>query len=476
MHHYGHFDERALAASPIYDGHSDGYRQAELVSRATGSVHTGLSCNELAAGGSIHPHVHSFEEGFYILSGEAVVTINGSSYLLGPGDYAAIKVGTPHAWRAARVVAGALAADGRAAAEAARAPSATRSLPRTARCRRTAPPLDLEQPATATCSGHFDASQIPPPGERERRWQQGLEGVFLKWLIDENFGARHHRLLFIEYQPGVSIGLHDHTFEEALLHPQRRGRGHAGRQDLSRDSRATCSGRASAASTRSPTSAASRCAGWRRSRRSRRKRTCFASWRSGSTKARELEGDIMTAQTTGRTRPFTGAEYLESLRDGREIWIYGERVKDVTTHPAFRNTARMIARLYDALHDPARQDVLTTPTDTGSGGFTHKFYQAAAQRRGDGRRARRDRRVGARLLRLDRPQPRLQGGVPGDARRQLRLLRAVRRERPALVQAGQRGGVLRQPRHRQPAGRSRQAARRGEGRVHARRGGDRRRV
>jgi 4-hydroxyphenylacetate 3-monooxygenase len=43
--------------------------------------------------------------------------------------------------------------------------------------------------------------------------------------------------------------------------------------------------------------------------------------------------------------PFTGEEYLESLRDGREIWIYGERVKDVTTHPAFRNTVRMIARL-----------------------------------------------------------------------------------------------------------------------------------
>jgi 4-hydroxyphenylacetate 3-monooxygenase len=70
----------------------------------------------------------------------------------------------------------------------------------------------------------------------------------------------------------------------------------------------------------------------------------------------------------------TGDEYLESIRDGREIWIYGERVKDVTTHPAFRNTARMIARLYDALHDPARKDVLTAPTDTGSGGFTHKFY------------------------------------------------------------------------------------------------------
>ena len=78
---------------------------------------------------------------------------------------------------------------------------------------------------------------------------------------------------------------------------------------------------------------------------------------------------------TPSARPFTGAEFLESLRDGREVWIYGERVKDVTTDPAFRNTARMIARTYDALHDPERKAVLTTPTDTGNGGFTHKFYR-----------------------------------------------------------------------------------------------------
>ena len=45
------------------------------------------------------------------------------------------------------------------------------------------------------------------------------------------------------------------------------------------------------------------------------------------------------------SKPQTGKEYLESLKDGREVFIYGERVKDVTTHPAFRNTARMVARL-----------------------------------------------------------------------------------------------------------------------------------
>src|SRR3989449_1371155 len=82
----------------------------------------------------------------------------------------------------------------------------------------------------------------------------------------------------------------------------------------------------------------------------------------------------MESDTVG-VRPFTGEEYLESLRDGREIWIYGERVKDVTTHPAFRNTARMLGRLYDALHDK-RKDILCTPTDTGSGGYTHHFFKA----------------------------------------------------------------------------------------------------
>ncbi|MBV9001142.1 MAG: hypothetical protein JO304_18935 [Solirubrobacterales bacterium] len=45
----------------------------------------------------------------------------------------------------------------------------------------------------------------------------------------------------------------------------------------------------------------------------------------------------MSPATTSKL--LTGEEYLESLRDGREIWIDGERVRDVTEHPAFRNAA-----------------------------------------------------------------------------------------------------------------------------------------
>src|SRR5215475_9624510 len=99
-----------------------------------------------------------------------------------------------------------------------------------------------------------------------------------------------------------------------------------------------------------------------------------------------LQGAVSMSRTKpedaigAQARPFTGAEYLESLRDGREVYIYGERVGDVTEHPAFRNTARSLARLYDALHDPKMRPLLTTATDTGSGGYTHRYFRVARSR------------------------------------------------------------------------------------------------
>ncbi|QCR38307.1 4-hydroxyphenylacetate 3-monooxygenase, oxygenase component [Nissabacter sp. SGAir0207] len=83
------------------------------------------------------------------------------------------------------------------------------------------------------------------------------------------------------------------------------------------------------------------------------------------------------AHRAATNRPFTGDEYLKSLQDGREIYIYGERVKDVTTHPAFRNAAGSVATLYDALHAPETHDSLCWQTDTGNGGYTHRTFRFA---------------------------------------------------------------------------------------------------
>lgn len=93
-----------------------------------------------------------------------------------------------------------------------------------------------------------------------------------------------------------------------------------------------------------------------------------------------ITGMLMNMSATTIAMPPTGADYLESLRDGRDLWIYGERVKDVTTHPAFRNSTRSLARLYDAMHDPAMKDRLLVPTDTGNGGMTHAFFKTPRSR------------------------------------------------------------------------------------------------
>jgi 4-hydroxyphenylacetate 3-monooxygenase len=72
----------------------------------------------------------------------------------------------------------------------------------------------------------------------------------------------------------------------------------------------------------------------------------------------------------------TGDSYVESLRDGREVYLYGERVTDVTTHPAFAQSVRSMAHLYDALHDSETRDVMTT-VDRYTGARVHRFFTPA---------------------------------------------------------------------------------------------------
>jgi 4-hydroxyphenylacetate 3-monooxygenase len=55
----------------------------------------------------------------------------------------------------------------------------------------------------------------------------------------------------------------------------------------------------------------------------------------------------------------TGEEYRESIRDGREVWINGERVKDVPTHPMFKPIVDVRARIYDMAHEHATQDAMS---------------------------------------------------------------------------------------------------------------------
>jgi len=55
----------------------------------------------------------------------------------------------------------------------------------------------------------------------------------------------------------------------------------------------------------------------------------------------------------------TGQQYLDGLRDDREIWCDGERVKEVTTDPRFAGGAKTLAELYDLQHTPDLIDQMT---------------------------------------------------------------------------------------------------------------------
>ena len=59
----------------------------------------------------------------------------------------------------------------------------------------------------------------------------------------------------------------------------------------------------------------------------------------------------------------TAAEYLDSIRDGRQVWINGEKVDDVPTHPMFKPVVDIRARIYEMQHDAATRDTMTYEED-----------------------------------------------------------------------------------------------------------------
>ncbi len=55
----------------------------------------------------------------------------------------------------------------------------------------------------------------------------------------------------------------------------------------------------------------------------------------------------------------TGDQHLNSLRDGREVYLNGKKIKDVTKHPAFKNAVAASAKLYDFQSNPENIEYMT---------------------------------------------------------------------------------------------------------------------
>src|SRR3982075_4190491 len=73
----------------------------------------------------------------------------------------------------------------------------------------------------------------------------------------------------------------------------------------------------------------------------------------------------------------SGNEHLESLRDGRVIYVGGEKIDDVTRHPAFRTAAQTVAAIYDM--KAADRDTMSYEEDGGR----HSIYFLRARTRDD---------------------------------------------------------------------------------------------
>ena len=60
----------------------------------------------------------------------------------------------------------------------------------------------------------------------------------------------------------------------------------------------------------------------------------------------------------------TGAEYLRSLDDGRQVFMDGEKIGKVVDHPAFREAARSLANLFDIAAAPELRERMTFASPT----------------------------------------------------------------------------------------------------------------
>lgn len=215
MHYVSRIDAATAQTPKLYERHSTGFRRSTYVDHTMGSVHMGVGVCYLEPGGVIQPHMHSFEESFFMLEGRAIVLNNDKSYTVEPGNFGLIGTGQRHAWRNAgdRPV--------RWLEMHAPQPRAMEYGKDTFFTGGDVPKEGIRpdpKDAADTRLGYFDESQLPRPGgPSQMEGFNPITGVAIKMFVDRSFGATHQSLFLIQYGPGAKIDPHDHTFEESYL-------------------------------------------------------------------------------------------------------------------------------------------------------------------------------------------------------------------------------------------------------------------
>jgi mannose-6-phosphate isomerase-like protein (cupin superfamily) len=209
VHRVGTLTETAEELG-VYAGHGVAHSRRPIVDRASGSVHQTIAIVELGAGGHIEQHLHAFEEGFYVLSGQLIATLAGGSLeTFAADDYCFVERAVDHALRNE--------SDAPVSWLEVSAPQAGAALEDTVFGRPGLSASAIESPFRR---GSFSLDQLPPPSGTIGLAGFGgsnVGGASLKMLIDPELGASQFCLFTLQYVPGGMIKEHDHAFEEAFF-------------------------------------------------------------------------------------------------------------------------------------------------------------------------------------------------------------------------------------------------------------------
>jgi quercetin dioxygenase-like cupin family protein len=213
------------------DGSVSGLGRTVVVGAATGATHTELAIGRLEPGGWLGRHVHSFEEALYLLAGELTFELDGHAWLLRPGDYVLVPIGTWHL----------LANLGVEPVRWVSVNSPLRRPPSDPRrdtfFRPGSPDLaalaDAPAPSFGAPTVHGVGHYVGTPPQAEAlalgdpargRAPAGMDtailaysGISVKMLIDRGLGADHLTMFTVDYETGGAAQSHDHPFEEAYL-------------------------------------------------------------------------------------------------------------------------------------------------------------------------------------------------------------------------------------------------------------------
>lgn len=210
-----------------YPGHAAGFSRVSAVDRAVGAVHTGLGICHLDGAGHVDTHVQSYEEYFYIQTGEPILLLDGEARRLTPGACGFIPVGVPHAWVGPGSEPATWIDLMTPIPRGPEGPEDTFFLgsPTVAACE----PLDIRDPRSRHLFRMTDddivvdklkigsRTDAPKVSAGMNTALLAYSGIAVKMLVDQRLSAALATMFMVEYQPGGVAHPHDHPLEEAYI-------------------------------------------------------------------------------------------------------------------------------------------------------------------------------------------------------------------------------------------------------------------